>query len=358
MSTNAVPKQLLSKLLRRMSQVIPNNSPKEVLTKIKLVFTGDMIRLYGTDLEQFLSVSALCQTDEPGMALVPYADFRSMFSKLTGDDISLALEGGVVRIGDDNCTFELQSHTNIEEYPTFTEFEVAHRFKLPVRMLCQCFGQLVHCTDKESTRYALNAINLVGSHGGLEMQATDGRRVALLAVPGVACQEFSALVPAHVARSMNVIVDGEHCDCEVRIGESSVGVETDGMSYSCRQIEGRFPSSTSFKTALKSLQWNKADANNIRALATQAMAATTREERGIVLEFNGQTLNARSQTTKAKFDSRVKCEGSNHGSITINSEYLYDAVADCEQLKIGIAGDMLAIERDDLASELIMGMSK
>jgi len=341
-----------------MSQVIPNSSPKEVLTKIKLVFTGDVIRLYGTDLEQFLIVSALCQTDEPGMALVPYADFRSMFSKLTGDEISLSLEGGIVRIGDNNCTFELPSHTNMEEYPAFSEFETVHKFALPVRTLCHCFGQLVHCTDKESTRYALNAIHVVGSHGGVEMHASDGRRVALLTVPDTECQDFTALVPAPVARSMHVIIDGESCDCEVRIGESSVGIETINMSYSCRQLEGRFPNTTTFKSALKSLQWNTVDANQIRALATQAMAATTREERGIVMEFNGETLHARSQTTKAKFDSRIKCEGPNCGSITINCEYLHDAVAECENLKIGIAGDMLGIERDNLASELIMGMGK
>lgn len=359
MSTNAVPRQLLLKLLRRMSQVIPSSSPKEVLTKIKLVFSGNELRLYGTDLEQFLAVWAPCQIDEPGMALVNYADFRSLIGKLTGNEISLALDNGAVVMSDDHCSFELQSHTDINEFPTFGQVDTIRKFALPIKTLCYCFSQLVHCTDKESTRYALNSINMLAEDGVVKMQSSDGRRIAMLDVPGApSCEDFSILVPTSVAKSMPHVIDGEDGDCQVLVGESRLGIETETMSYDCRLNEGRFPATQPYRSILKSLQWNDVNSGHIRSLAAQAIAASTSESRAVTLTFDGVSLSAVGASTKARFASTIPCKGS-AAKVQINAEYLGQAVADCENVRIGVdKNEKLCVERDGVVSEIIMGMGQ
>lgn len=359
MTTNAVPKQLLSKLLRRMLQVIPSSSPKEVLTKIKLVFSGSEIRLYGTDLEQFLVVWAPCQIDEPGMALVNYADFRSLIGKLTGQEISLSLDGNAVIISDDHCSFQIQSHTDIGEFPVFGQVDTIRKFTIPIKTLCYCFSQLVHCTDKESTRYALNSINMIADGGVVKMQSSDGRRAALLDVPGApACEDFSILIPTSVAKSMPNVIDGEDGDCQVLIGESRFGIETENMSYDCRLNEGRFPAMDNFRTLLKSLQWCEVDGSEIRSLAAQALAASTSESRAVSLELDGSCLSATGVSSKARFASTIPCKGST-AKVQVNAEYLGQAVADCENVRIGVdRNDKLCVERDGTVGEIIMGMAQ
>jgi len=147
MLTNAVPKVQLSNLLRRMSQVIPSSSPKEILTKVKIVFREEQIQLHGTDINQYLKVIAKCSNPNPGVAIVDYNNLRTIISKMTGDTLYVALEENVLVLKDDNSEFELGTYSNVGEFPCESQVDANRMFEMDITDLVNGLVCVEHCMD-------------------------------------------------------------------------------------------------------------------------------------------------------------------------------------------------------------------
>lgn len=355
MLINAVPRQLLSNLLRRMSQVIPASSPKEVLTKIKIVFTESEIQLHGTDLAQYLKVTAPCVVSEPGIALLAYADFRDIIGKMSGEAIELTLNGDTVTISDNRASFELQKHTNIEEFPPACDFHCIQTTTIDSEELCRCLASVIHCIDKESTRFALNAVHIegCGDDGMIRFTATDGNRITWIETDAK-CGVFATILPSHAAKAIPQIIDVKS-PCQLRIGESWFGIEAENLSFSCRQLDGRFPSTSKFRDRVKS-DYYYSDVNlaELKVIASQAAIVSVEDSKGVNLEFCGNEIVVTHQSSKAKYRAKTNCQHP-ASKVTINSQFLQQALTGCKSVAIASNGATLSIIRDTRCYEIIQG---
>lgn len=358
MLINAVPKAQLSSLLRRMSQVIPSSSPKEILTKVKLVFREDQLQLHGTDLNQYLKLVAKCSSQEPGLAIVDYNNFRTIISKMSGDTIYITLDNDRVILKDGRSEFELLTCVNVQEFPSQNEIESNGRFSMQVTELVTALESVSHCMDKESTRYALSSVNICGSvDGTLRITATDGRRISMCNMHSVTNESFSLLIPYNVVKAIPNIVDGAKGNCEILYAESWFGLEAEDLTYTCRQSEGRFPALKAFIDQFSEAEYRGIDLQMMRTVASQGMVVSEEEAMGINLEFDGEQLSVTHETQKAKYRATVP---SDHGqaSITINCQYLHQSLAVCKDMSIAVSNDSIKIKRDDRVFDIIMGMRR
>ncbi len=340
-----------------MSQVIPTSSPKEVLTKIKIVFRESEIHLHGTDLAQYLTLIAPCETTEPGIALLAYSDLRDIVSRMTGDNVELTLDGKVVGITDSRASFELQVHSDLNEFPGACDWSRVYTTQIDSEQLCQCLESVIHCIDKESTRFALNAVYIEGSkeEGVLRFTATDGRRITWIEVPSE-CETFTALLPAQSAKAIIEIVD-EQISCRLCIGESWVGIEADNMSFLCRRAEGRFPSTKTFREMTKTtFRYSEASLAELKTIANQAAVVSMEDQMGVTLQFTSTEIIATHQSPKAKYRATTPC---NHAQakVTINSIYLQQALSRCKSVAVASDGAALSIMRDGNCFEIIQGFA-
>lgn len=340
-----------------MSQVIPTNSPKEVLTKIKIVFRESEIHLLGTDLAQYLTLIAPCETTEPGVALLAYSDLRDIVSRMTGDNVELTLDDNVVGITDGRASFELQVHSDLNEFPGACDWSRVYTTKIDSEQLCQCLDTVLHCIDKESTKFTLNAVYIEGSkeEGVLRFTATDGRRITWIEVPSE-CETFSALLPAQSAKAISEIID-EQIDCQLCIGESWVGVEADNISFLCRRAEGRFPSTKLFREMTKTnFRYCEVSLAELKTIANQAAVVSMEDQMGVTLQFTSNEIVATHQSVKAKYRAMTPC---NHlpTKVTINSIYLQQALTRCKSVEVASDGVALSIMRDHNCFEIIQGFS-
>lgn len=342
-----------------MSQVIPSVSPKEILTKVKLVFTDSQLQLHGTDLCQYLKLTASCSSMEPGIAILDYNNLRTIISKMSGEMVQVELDGDDVVMRDDRSLFELTSLSNVDEFPSINGFDPQQTMTLQVNEFVADIESIAHCMDKESTRFALASVQLRGleSQGALQLTATDGRRMAFCRIPYAGCENFAALIPYNVVRALPQIIDKTEGDCEIQISESWFGIKAADLLYSCRQVEGRFPATTIQEKMFESSSFVPVELTAMRTLASQGMVVSEEESMGVCLAMDGEAVTATHQTQKAKFRSTVEF---NHpeAMITVNSQYLHQALANCKEAKLCIADNSLRVLRDGRVFEIMMGMSK
>jgi DNA polymerase-3 subunit beta len=89
------------------------------------------------------------------------------------------------------------------------------------------------CVDPTSTRYAMSGFHVTRSEGVLEIAATDGKRMAVLAGP--ACGEFPA---ATIRPEVLGMIEG---DITATIDNKLAAFQSGNVSVWCQLIEGRFP---------------------------------------------------------------------------------------------------------------------
>ncbi len=358
MLTNAVPKAQLLSLLRRMSQVIPSSSPKEILTKVKLVFREEQIQLHGTDMNQYLKLIAKCNNPNPGVAIVDYNNFRTIISKMTGDTVYISLENDVVVLKDDRSEFELGTFTNISEFPAENIIDSDRTFEMDINELVLSLDKVQHCMDKEATRYALSSVSIAGTEGGiLQITATDGRRISICMLPDIVSQEFSLLIPHDTVKAIGSIMDGVKGKCQVIYTESSFGVEAEDLTFTCRQTEGRYPKLDTFVQSFRDAEYHAIDLPSLRTIASQGLVVSDPEAMGIVLSLDGEKMTVTHETVKAKYKATVPIEHPAE-TVQVNCQYLHQALAVCKEVQISVAGQKLIIKRDNTTYDMIMGMAR
>ena len=364
MLVNAVPRPLLLKQLRRMSHVIPSSSPKEVLTKIKLVFDGASICLQGTDIEKFLTVSMPCKCEEAGAALVSYGAFRDVVAKLTGEFIELSIEGDVVVVGDGVSRMELMSHSDINEFPSEPSFEASQVFRMDASEFSESLSSIAHCTDKDATRYALNALSLQcnsSNHAGIvEFMATDGRRCAIRSSQVTTDAEeasFTLLIPATAVKCIPSVIDGSKDEVAVHVSAEWVRAVGAGFDFCARQMEGRFPNVKAIMKDFNGTKLFDIDVLAVRSIAAQGCVVSDTESRGLDMTFGDGCVKFKHESPRVKFSASISCDH-HEEKASIDSTYFQQAVLDCESIQIAVKDNKMLIVRDGNANEVIMGMAK
>jgi DNA polymerase III sliding clamp (beta) subunit (PCNA family) len=342
-----------------MSHVIPSVSPKEVLTKIKLVFGQDSLEMIGTDLNQNLKITTPCESDEPGIALVSYENLKAIISKMSGEMINFSFAQGKVIVSDNFSSFELGGHCDIDEFPGFGSFPSCEIFSFPVDKLVTIVDSIAHCMDKESTRYSLGSVQICGirEQGVIKLTATDGRRISLFKSACEGIGSFSAMIPHNVVKAIPAILGGLDGDCMIRIDPSWLMIETPHIVYLCRQSEGRFPNCQRFEKQFEEANLVELDLAAMRAIASQGLAVSENDETGLSLHFDGQSVTASHHTQKAKFRATIPLAHP-EASVIVNAQYLHQALSNCKSASLQVVDNTVTIQRDKEVYECIMGMAK
>ena len=315
-------------------------------------------------MEKFLSVSMPCECEETGVALVSYISFRDIVSKLTGEFIQLAIEGDTVIVGDTVSRMEINSHSDVNEFPAEPSFDASQVFYMSASEFAESLSSIIHCTDKDATRYALNSLllecNSRNYTGIVEFMATDGRRAAIRTSQVRTDAEeasFSLMIPAPSAKCLPSVIDGYTDDVAVHVSAQWVRAVGAGFDFRTRQMEGRFPNVKKVMEGFKDAPKFEINPQSLRSVAAQGCVVSDTESRGLSIAFDGASMDFKHESPRAKFSASIPC--SHHeDAVSIDSGYLQQAVLECESIRIATKDNAMLIVRDDNAHEVIMGMAK
>ena len=151
---------------------------KPILQNVKLEATGGHLDVLGTDLEVGIRYRVEnLEITEDGEAAVNAARLLGIVRESQDEKLLIEVTEKTCVIKGSDSEFDLPTD-DAGEFPEIPGFEDKGQVKITRSELSDLVTKTAFAAASESTRYALNGVNVVFGANKMEMVATDGRRLA------------------------------------------------------------------------------------------------------------------------------------------------------------------------------------
>jgi DNA polymerase-3 subunit beta len=228
--------------LQAVTGVVERRQTMPVLANVLLVAKDDVLTITATDLEVELSASNAATVQDAGEITVPGRKLLDIVKALPDRAmVTVSIEGerAVVRSGKSRFTL---TTLPAADFPVVENIEVKQKVSLPQTELKMLLDKTHFSMAQQDVRYYLNGLLFELSDRQLRLVATDGHRLALaessLAEPvGVGLQ---VILPRKGVLELQKIL-GTQGDVQLSIGANHMRVSVDGVRFTSKLIDGRFP---------------------------------------------------------------------------------------------------------------------
>ena len=341
-------REALLKPLQAVIGVVERRQTMPILSNVLLVAKDGQLLVTATDLEVELVARADVETESGGEITVSgrkLLDICRALPEGTVVNVSASGEKLVVKAG--------RSRFNLATLPA-AEFPVIEDIKSgqTVRVSQETLGRLIEKTHfsmaQQDVRYYLNGMLLETGDGRLRAVATDGHRLALSqATLGGKVSEQQVIVPRKGVLELQRLLGGEG-DLDVEFGANHVRIQLDGIRFTSKLIDGRFPE---YERVIPKESSNelKADRGVLRAALQRTAILSNEKYRGIrlVIRDSGVVLQAHNpEQEEAEEEIEVEYSGEDI-EIGFNVNYLLDALG-------AVEGDDVTISVQDSNSSCLI----
>jgi DNA polymerase-3 subunit beta len=246
----SVERAILLKALAHTQSVVERRNTIPILANILLDAKEGSLRLTATDMEiAVVEEVPGVQVTRPGRATAPAATLYEIVRKLPeGATIELDHKGGdaplALRAGRFNTSLSVLP---VEDYPSMTEGNLPHSFKLEAAKLRAMIDRTRFAISTEETRYYLNGIYLhTAEQDGrklLRAAATDGHRLARVEedLPDGAAGMPGIIIPRKTIAELRKLAEETRDEIEFRLSDTKISFRIGGVVLTSKLIDGTFP---------------------------------------------------------------------------------------------------------------------
>lgn len=350
----SISRDALLKPLQSIIGVVERKQTMPILANVLLVARNNGLTVTATDLEvELVAEAAAEKIDVPGEITVPGRKLLDIARALPeGVKVGLQLEGDRLVIKAGRSRFVL-STLPAAEFPVVDGIEASNRLKLPQKEVARLFDKTQFSMAQQDVRYYLNGLLLETSKKRLRAVATDGHRLALCEI-SIENQEVASgqvIVPRKGVIELHRLLGGSEA-VELTIGSNHVRAVLDGIRFTSKLIDGRFPDYERVipSTGAATL---KADRETLRGALQRAAILSNEKYRGVRLEIGKDLLKIQANNPdqeEAQDEIEVEYSGAAI-EIGFNVTYLLDALA-------VVDGDEVEIDFVDASSSCLIRSSK
>ncbi len=220
---------------------IPTRTTLPVLSNILVEADADGVVMSGTDLDIAVSVRVAAEVDEPGALTVPAKKLQELARELPEHPVRIGTKGDRFELVCGRATFRLNGMPK-DEFPTFPDVDFARSWKVSGRVLQELIRQTSFAVSTEESRPILNGVLWQLQDSAMRMVATNGHRLARMAVPatGAGAPEADLIVPPKALQQVERLFASDD-EVEVARSENHLGFRRDGTQVYTRLIEGPYP---------------------------------------------------------------------------------------------------------------------
>lgn len=325
--------------LQAVIGVVERRQTMPVLANVLLVANGDALTITATDLEVELSAGGVATVQESGEITVPGRKFLDIVKALPERAmVSVNIEGerATVRSGKSRFTLTTLAAT---DFPVVENIEPKQKFGLPQIELKVLLDKTHFSMAQQDVRYYLNGLLLELSDDQLRLVATDGHRLALAEakLTDPVGSGLQVILPRKGVLELQRIL-GNQGDVQVSIGANHVRVSVDGVRFTSKLIDGRFPD---YGRVIPVEPGRIAGASRLglRTALQRAAILSNEKYRGIRLTLKENLLVMQAHNPEQE-EAEEELEVSYSGEameIGFNVNYLMEALAavDGDQVELG-----------------------
>ncbi|PTC00392.1 DNA polymerase III subunit beta, partial [Thalassospira xiamenensis] len=231
------------KPLQVVSGAVERRHTLPILANVLVQVSEHELRLTGTDLEVELVSAAALENPEAGEITVPakkLVDIIRSFPDGAQIEFSASEDKATIRSGRSRFTL---STLPAEDYPNIEDWNSDIQLVISQGMLKDLMEKTAFSMANQDVRYYLNGMLFETDSGLLRTVATDGHRLAMsscsIGQNSVAARQV--IVPRKGVMELLRLLDDVDDEVTVAIGNNHIRIETKGVSFTSKLVDGRFP---------------------------------------------------------------------------------------------------------------------
>jgi len=325
-------REALLKPLQAVIGVVERRQTMPILANVLLVAKDGNVAVTATDLEVELVANAEVEIEGAGEVTVPGRKLLDICRALPEEaSLSIALSGEKLAIKSGRSKFSLTT-LPAADFPTVEDINAGQTLGLPQATLCKLLDKTHFSMAQQDVRYYLNGLLVETDGKHLRAVATDGHRLALCQVKlgGKKMPEQQVIVPRKGVLELQRLMSGEG-DVDLQLGSNHIRIELEGIRFTSKLIDGRFPEYERVIPQDTSNQLS-ADRDLLKGALQRTAILSNEKYRGIrlIIRDSGVVLQAHNpEQEEAEEELEVAYKGDDI-EIGFNVNYLLDALGAIE----------------------------
>ncbi len=321
-------RDVLLKPLQAIIGVVERRQTMPILSNVLLVARDGMLSVTATDLEVELVAQTELEVETGGEITVSGRKLLDICRALPdGAEIEITASGEKLNVRSGRSKFTLAT-LPATEFPTIEDIKAGQTIQLPQKVLMRLIEKTHFSMAQQDVRYYLNGMLLETGGKHVRAVATDGHRLALCQaeLDGASLDEQQVIVPRKGVLELQRLMSGEGT-LDVELGANHVRIQLDGIRFTSKLIDGRFPE---YDRVIPKESSNElsADRDTLRSALQRTAILSNEKYRGIrlIIRDSGVVLQAHNpEQEEAEEELEVSYSGDDI-EIGFNVNYLLDAL--------------------------------
>lgn len=298
-----------------------------VLSAILITAEGSRLILRATNLECGVEIVLPAKVNSPGTVAVPGATLAGFLANARGKTLNATLVGEVLKLETERASASIKTIPH-EDFPILPRVSAEKSFTAKIDEIVKAIRSVAYCASVSAVKPELQSVMVLGDAGKLIMAATDSFRLAEKVIPLRSGAMPPLLVPARNAAEMLRVLESASGDIEIYYNEHQLSLQTDGVYYTSRLLDGTFPNyqqiiPKSFKTEAVVLREELASA--LKSLSVfadkfaQVSLSIEPSKKAIFLSSRNPDVGEQVSTIKATIEGEPV-------TMSFNGRYLADSL--------------------------------
>ncbi len=334
-------RETILKPLQSVIGVVERRQTMPILGNLLLVAQENSLCVTATDLEVELLAEIEVEVESPGEITVPGRKLHDICRALPdGVKVEFAVSGDRAILKAARSRFTL-STLRAADFPTVDEITAQQNIKVDRLVFRKLLEKTHFSMAQQDVRYYLNGLLFETEGQTLRAVATDGHRLALseIELSEAAERNEQIILPRKGVLELQRLLDGDG-DVEITLGANHVRVQLDGIRFTSKLIDGRFPEYD--RVVPKDIESViTADRSLLRHALQRAAILSNEKYRGVRLDVSENSLTIQANNPEQEeAEEALEVDYSGQAmEIGFNVNYLLDALGavDEDQVQLGLS---------------------
>ena len=332
-------REALLQPLQAVIGVVERRQTMPILANVLLTAKDGQVTLTATDLEVELAADVDMEVEAGGEVTVPGRKLLDICRALPDNaEISMNLSGEKLNVKSGRSRFSLMT-LPAAEFPTVEDISAEQSVSVSQVKLMKVLDKTHFSMAQQDVRYYLNGLLLETGARHLRGVATDGHRLALCEVEldHKDMTEQQVIVPRKGVLELQRLLGGEG-DLEVVLGRNHIRIQLEGIRFTSKLIDGRFPE---YERVIPQYTSNQltSDRESLRGALQRTAILSNEKFRGIrlIIKSGALLLQAHNpEQEEAEEELEISYDGDDI-EIGFNVNYLLDALGAIESEEVALA---------------------
>ena len=238
-----ISREVLIQPLSQVVGVVERRQTLPVLANFMLSARDGQLKVTGTDMEVELISTIPADVSQDGDITVPARKLVDIVRALPeGSGVTFSVSGEKATLSSGRSRFVL-STLPASEFPATDQVEALENVAAHEASLKKMIDKTSFAMANQDVRYYLNGLLLDFRGGQLRAVATDGHRLAVCDLDKAVevSEDRQLIVPRKGVLELARMLSGDDGEVTLAIGRNHIRLVKDGMMFTSKLIDGRFP---------------------------------------------------------------------------------------------------------------------